>query len=159
MTPPKLSAKYQVECQGKRFRLSCKNHQLKRLITVRNVVAEGLGFHRYLSFCSRGMGVYPSIQWGRHPPADTPWQTSPWRTPPPGRHPRTDTPPLGTHPSDRHCPQEDTPPPPNGHCSGRYASYWNAFFFVYNFTLVEKKTKCNIFYTMNTANFRVVTTF
>ena len=27
----------------------------------------------------------------------------------------------GRHPSGRH--------PPNGYCSGRYASYWNAFLF------------------------------
>ena len=39
-----------------------------------------------------------------------------WQTPPPdiplGRHPRT-----------------DTPPTRDGHCSGRYASYWNTFLF------------------------------
>ena len=26
-------------------------------------------------------------------------------------------------------PPGQTPPPPDGHCSGRYASYWNAFLF------------------------------
>ena len=30
--------------------------------------------------------------------------------------------------SGRHPPGQ-TPPPPDGHCSGRYASYWNAFLF------------------------------
>ena len=45
-----------------------------------------------------GGGVYPSMHWGRHPPADTP-------------------------------PLADTLPPLDGHCSGRYASYWNAFLF------------------------------
>ena len=39
------------------------------------------------------------------------WGRPPGQTPPPGRHT-----PLGRH-------------PPNGHCSGRYASYWNAFLF------------------------------
>ena len=39
-----------------------------------------------------------------------------------GRHPREDTP-LGRHPP-------GTPPPPaDGHYSGRYVSYWNAFLF------------------------------
>ena len=41
---------------------------------------------------------------GRHPPAHTPVD----------RHPPADT------------PWADTP---GGHCSGRYASYWNAFLF------------------------------
>ena len=53
---------------------------------------------------------------GRHPQADTPWEDTP-----PGRHspPRTDTFPGQTPPPGKH-------PPPDGHCSGRYASYWNA---------------------------------
>ena len=54
-------------------------------------------------FCPQG-GVYPSMHWGR-PPGQThkpplPGQTPPW----------TDT--------------------PDGPCSGRYASYWNAFLFL-----------------------------
>ena len=37
--------------------------------------------------------------------------------------------PLGRHPS-RHTPPDQTPPSPReGHCSGRYASYWSAFLF------------------------------
>ena len=83
-------------------------------------------FHRHLSFCPRGKGVcgadtppHPPSPPDRHtPPADTPL----------GRHP------LGRHPLDRHPPDRhplpsacwDTPTP-GGHCSGRYASYWNAF--------------------------------
>ena len=67
------------------------------MFTVRNQVAERLCFHRRLSFCLR-RGVYPSMHWGRHPP---PGQTYP-----------------SMHWAD---------PPPDGHCSGRYASYWNAF--------------------------------
>ena len=41
---------------------------------------------------------------------------------PPGGHPPADT------------PLADPPPPADGHCSGRYASYWNAFLSVYKFT-------------------------
>ena len=43
---------------------------------------------------------------------------------PPGRHPRADSP-LGRHPPDRHPPGQT--PLADGYCSGRYASYWNAF--------------------------------
>ena len=57
---------------------------------------------------------------GRHPQADIPLgRHPPWQTPPLGRHPLRQTPPLGRHPPGRH--------PSDGHCSGRYASYWNAF--------------------------------
>ena len=52
------------------------------------------------SFCPQG-GLYPSMQWAN-----------------PGRH----TPPP---------PNPGRPPPPrDGHWSGRYVSYWNAFLFV-----------------------------
>ena len=68
---------------------------------------------------------------GRHhfPPVDTPFprQTPPGRhTPPgqtlPGKHPN-----LGRHP---------LPHLRDGHCSGLYTSYWNAFLFVLFLTLV-----------------------
>ena len=72
-------------------------------------------------------GVYPSMQWADTPLADTPLADTPqadtpWQTPrswqtPPGRLP-WQTPPVA-----------DTPHPPDGHCSGPYASYWNAFLF------------------------------
>ena len=74
-----------------------------------------------------------------------PRQTPPWadtltpplarHTPPPDRH-RADTPPGQTPP--RQTPTWQTPPsqtppsrhpPRDGYCSGRYASYWNAFLF------------------------------
>ena len=60
---------------------------------------------------------------GRHPPADTPLGKHPL-----GRRPRADTPPTGQ------TPPMQTPPAEcmlayDGHCSGRYASYWNAFLF------------------------------
>ena len=52
----------------------------------------------------------------RHPPAR--------QTTPPGRHPPwVDTPPHARQTPPRH-------PPRDGYCSGRYASYWNAFLFV-----------------------------
>ena len=49
----------------------------------------------------------------RHPPKQTPL----WADTLPGQ-----TPSLGRHPT-----WTDTHPPLDGHCSGRYASYWNAF--------------------------------
>ena len=61
---------------------------------------------------------------GRHPPRQTP---PPWAdTPSLGRHPLPGQtpPPLGSTP-----PPRSTPPPHDGHCSGQYASYWNAFLF------------------------------
>ena len=42
---------------------------------------------------------------------------------PPGQTPQVDTLP-GQTPPGRH-----PPPPADGYCSGRYASYWNAFLF------------------------------
>ena len=76
---------------------------------------------------------------------------------PPGRHPLADTP-LGRHPQGRHPlgnrhppgqtphpgqtlprqapPQSGTPPPRDGHCSGPYASYRNAFLFFLLFLAV-----------------------
>ena len=49
---------------------------------------------------------------------------------PPGRHALRADIPLGRHPPGRH-PQADhswsDTPAPGSHCSGRYASYWNAF--------------------------------
>ena len=78
--------------------------------------------------------TYPSIHRGRHPPGrhipactgvDSPWalgQTTPWADI--SQHALGQTP-LGRHiPA---CTGTDTPhpSPPDGHCSGRYASYWN----------------------------------
>ena len=77
-------------------------------------------------------GVYLSMHWGRHPP---------WAYIPLGRHPCADTPWADTPQADTPCPVHagihthllpsacwDTHTP-DGHCSGRYASYWNAFLF------------------------------
>ena len=108
------------------------------LITICNIFAESICFHRHLSFCSQGEvcitactgantpppGKTPLVQTPpcRYPTGQTP--PSPRQTPYPGRHsPWADTPqqtPPGRHP----------PPPPDGHCNGRYASYWNAFLLI-----------------------------
>ena len=53
-----------------------------------------------------------------------------WQTPP-GRHPPGQTPlfPVhaGIHTPPAHCMLGYMPPPPSGHFSRPYASYWNAF--------------------------------
>ena len=87
------------------------------------------------SFCS----------WGCLPSAC--WDTPPWQTPP-GRHPPGRHTPLGRHPPWKHT----SPPgstPPNGHCSGRYASYWNAFLFISLFPpkiQIQSKLSLSIIY-------------
>ena len=72
--------------------------------------------------------------WGfvtvRSPPPPT--HTHPEQT---DRHPPWTGIPLGTpawtHPPGQTTPWADTPPPPgDGHCSRRYASYWNAILFI-----------------------------
>ena len=100
-------------------------------------------------FCPQGRSVCLSACWdtppGQNPPSRTPWADTPLCRHPLGRHQLADTPP-GQTPPDRH-PQADTslgrhtppgqtppgqtpaPPPPNGYCRGRYASYLNAFLF------------------------------
>ena len=88
-----------------------------------------------------------SVHGGRGCVADTPLADTPWANTP-GRHPPVQsppgqTPPLGRHPGQTPpaqcmlgCTWDTRPPapvhagihpPPGGHCSGRYASYWNAF--------------------------------
>ena len=81
------------------------------------------------------------------PWADHPWLDTPWSTDTPlGRHllPRAANTP-GIHPSGQtstwaktpHSPDQthpgQTPHPRDGHCSGRYASYWNDFLFQMKF--------------------------
>ena len=65
------------------------------------------------------------------PRADIPWTDTPLARHPPGQIPPGQTPP-GRHPLDKHPPGQTPPlgrhpPPLDGHCSGRYASCWNAF--------------------------------
>ena len=84
-----------------------------------------LCFYRRLSV-HRGGGVCLSAWWDTTPPGeDTPGADTPQEQTPPGtRHTPLgpDTPPRAD------TPLEQTPPlPRDGHCCGRYASYWNAF--------------------------------
>ena len=67
------------------------------------------------------MCIENSVHEGVHPPRQTPPLG---RQPPPGQ-----TPPSGRHPPRQIPPWADTSPPQDSHCSGRYASYWNAFLF------------------------------
>ena len=71
-----------------------------------------LCFYRRLSVHRGGGGVclsacWDPTHWSRHPPCSRP---------PGSRH----TPPGSRHP----------PPGRDGHCCGRYASYWNAFLYL-----------------------------
>ena len=65
--------------------LSLKDPAFLNLVTVCNVVAARLCFHRHLWSCSLGcvsqhaLGQTPP---GRHPLADTPWADTPRQTPP-----------------------------------------------------------------------------
>ena len=67
-------------------------------------------------------GVHPL---DRHPPpldTHTRYADTPWTHPLPlGRHPWEDTTPLDSH------------------CSGRYASYWNAFLFTHDFIITIRQ--------------------
>ena len=65
------------------------------------------------SFCSQGRGHLSHWTPGRYT------HTPPVRYTPPGRSPQAGTHSAGTLPG-RYTPHDD-------HCSGRYASYWNAF--------------------------------
>ena len=94
------------------------------------------------SFCSQGgyVCVFQHVL-GQTPPladtslADTPWQTNPGQTSPRGRHLPGKHPSLGRHPPGQTPPlgrPPTTPPKPDGHCSRRYASCWNAFLLCLN---------------------------
>ena len=95
-----------------------------------------LCFYTCLSFCSQwgSASVHAGIPPGpRTPPRDQ--AHPPEQTPPGSRHlppgadiPRADNPPGSRHPPPLSS-REQTPPPRNGYCCGRYASYWNAFLF------------------------------
>ena len=73
----------------------------------------------FISVCHsvHGWGVSASGSGGCTPPADTP---------------------IGRHPPRQTSPRADNPPP-DGHCSGRYASYWNAFLFNRNQAHIEQQ--------------------
>ena len=90
-----------------------------------------------------GQTPQADIPLSRHPPwVDTttwahtllPGQTPPlWADTPLSKHPPPlgQTLPLGRHPLPlvRQPPPPEDTTPPDGHCSGQYASYWNAFLF------------------------------
>ena len=91
-----------------------------------------------------------SVHAGIHPlGADTPPGADPPGTDTPrSRHPPgADIPQEQTPPGSRHPPREQTPPPPGeADCSirstsGRYASYWNAFLFIYNFSFDHRNAE------------------
>ena len=104
----------------------------------------------FTGVCLSTGGCLPQCMLGYHPPRS--------RHPPPGadtprsRHPPgADIPPGADSPRSRHppgadnspgadTPLEQTPPPPgrDGYCCGRYASYWNAFFFLHFLALFGK---------------------
>ena len=53
----------------------------------------------------------------------TPWADTPWEDTSLEAHPQKDTLPEA-HPPETHPPGST---PQDGHCSGQYVSYWNAF--------------------------------
>ena len=77
-----------------------------------------------------GGGSLPQCILGYTPPprADPPSRHPPEQTPPQSRHPPEQTPPGSRHPPGAHPPREAD----SGirSTSGRYASYWNAFFLL-----------------------------
>ena len=119
-----------------------------------NMIFQYDAFHFYRNvftnvcqkFCKQRGGVSLSACWDTLPPqsdqrvciptfteAHTPWADTPQADPPVRPPPWADTPwetPPGRHPLGRH------PPPPDGHCSGRYATYWNAFLYSCSFPLL-----------------------
>ena len=89
------------------------------IFTVRNVVAARLSFHRRLSFCSQGGGVFSQHALGQTPPwADTPLPSACWDThhPHPAQCMLGYTPPtqcmLGYTPPTNACWDKGHPPPP-----------------------------------------------
>ena len=87
-----------------------------------------------------GRGCLPQCMLGYTPWRDTPWRDTPWAD-----TPRTDThlPPGQTSPW-ADTDQADTPLPADGYCSGRYASYWNAFLFENIVLLTQSQIVTNI---------------
>ena len=105
----------------------CINNSSRNFSPSATVAAERLCFYNCLSFCPQeGVWQTPPGQThprSRHPPLG--------RYNPPGQtHPSGQTPPGQTHPLLGRHPPGQTPPFRDGHWSGRYASYWNAFLSV-----------------------------
>ena len=93
---------------------TCLTHLHFRLVWIcyRPQRSCGKVMFLHLSVILSTGGVCLSACWDTTPPGQTPPPTG--QTPPLGRHPL-----LGR-----------TPPPADGYCSGLYAYYWNAFFFL-----------------------------
>ena len=99
--------------------------------------------HYYDSSCGKVMfsqvSVSPRV--GTPPDRQTPpWAETPWADIPLGQTPPGQTPPwahtpLGTHPPPEQTPTPGRDPPADSYCSGRYASYWNAFLVHNNFII------------------------
>ena len=128
-------------------------------MTVRNEVAKVMFLQAFV--CPHSAGVSASVHDGiPHPRSrHTPWNRHPLGSrhpcPPRSRHPHgadsplgADIPPKQTHPQSRppgsrHPLRADTPSPEqtpprrDGHCCGRYASYWNAFLYISLFLQTE----------------------
>ena len=93
--------------------VTIQTHQNKRnLLPPANDIWDKVMFLHLSVILFTGGGVYPSMQWGRHPPdRHPPRQTTP---PPQGRHPR----PWANTPLEYYAIRST---------SGRYSSYWNAY--------------------------------
>ena len=80
----------------------------------------------------------------RHPPEQTPPEQTPPEQTPWADTPQEQTPPRADTPLEQTPPGSRPPPPRDGHCCGRYASYWNAFLFCeMYFEAVKKKFRQN----------------
>ena len=105
-----------MERNRQRKREKLTDRQTDSIFTVHKRSCRKVTFlHLSVSHSVHGGRCTPSL--GRQPLRDR--HPLPVQTPP-----RTDTPSGQIHPLGRH-PWPNTPP--DGHCSGRYASYWNKF--------------------------------
>ena len=87
------------------------------------------------SVCSQGEGWADPL--GRRPCQKPPCWKTPWRQTYHRQTPYADTPEGGSPVGRPPCRQ--TLKSSGGHCSGRYASHWNAFFFKSLFALRERE--------------------
>ena len=106
------------------------------VFTVRNEIAKVMFLQA--SVCPRGwgVGVSASVHAWIPPPSGRPSREQTHlpvsRHPPGSRHPLEHTPPEQTPQRSRHPPGADISPRRDGHCCGRYASYWNAFLLLFS---------------------------
>ena len=84
----------------------------------------------FTGVCLSTWGGLPQCMLGYHTPlgADPPRSRPPWEQTPGADTPQSRHPPRADTPWSRHTPRADTPRR-DGHCCGRYASYWNAFLY------------------------------